>query len=90
MDDIGAHRGEREAPMAATATFEGSGIVVLKAHTIAVIVKAEADAGHPANTRKIAPAESAIPIRIAFCSAKKNSLRCGKRTSRAGSPFAHG
>ena len=71
--------------MAATTAFEGSGIVVLKAHTFAVIIKAKADAGHPANTRKPAPAESATPIRIAFCRAKKNSLRCGNRTSRAGS-----
>src|SRR5882724_1728019 len=73
--------------MAATTALEGSGIVVLKAHTFAVIIKAKADAGHPASTRKSAPAEIAIPIRIAFWSAKKNSLRCGNRTSRAGSPL---
>jgi len=35
---------------AATANFEGLGIVVLSAHRIAVIVRAEADAGHPALT----------------------------------------
>src|SRR3979490_846824 len=41
--------------MAATANFEGLGIVTLSPHRIAVIVSAATDAGHPANTRMSLP-----------------------------------
>src|SRR6478672_7857710 len=71
--------------MAAIANFEGLGIVTLSPHRIAVIVSAATDAGHPANTRNVAPASGAIPMRVALPNATANSPRCGRRTSRAGS-----
>src|SRR5271168_5173556 len=68
----------------ATANFEGLGIVVLNAQKAAVTVNAVADAGQPTKIRNSAPADTAIPIQMAFWSAKKNSLRFGNRTSPAG------
>lgn len=84
----GAHRGEREAHHGCHSEFRRTWHRGAKRAQDPVIIRAEADAGHPANTRNVAPASSAIPMRAALPRATTNSPRCGRRTSRGLKPFA--